>query len=373
MNLMQSSTRQHEYFRNLDGLRFLGALAIILLHIEGIKKRHGRDLLPGIDDLFTNGNHIVSLFFVLSGFLITYLLLKEKQETGNINLKKFYVRRILKIWPLYILIGLLGFFVLPHLSQGFGILHGRYGNYVWLSCILYFLFLPPFATSEGIGAAWSVRVEEFFYLLWPLFLRRSQNFVKLCIAIVAIVVVARNSSYVLSEHVPGHWSHFLLMQMRDYRVSCMAIGGMGAYLYISGKQEILSVLYTKSVQWAVYILVFLMLTFTVNVPFLTFEVYAVLFSVIVLNLATNPQSIVKLEYKWMIYLGKISYGLYIYNPIMRILCLGGVERIFGREISGIGMNVLFYISTIGTTIIVSILSYELFEKRFLSLKKKFVS
>jgi peptidoglycan/LPS O-acetylase OafA/YrhL len=87
-------------------------------------------------------------------------------------------------------------------------------------------------------------------------------------------------------------------------------------------------------------------------------------------LAANPKSILNLNYKWMAYLGKVSYGLYMYHPIMRILSLELTEHVFKREISGWQMNFVLYTTTISSTIVVSILSYEFFEKKFLTLRKK---
>src|SRR5579863_4301730 len=111
---MELSEKQQQYLPNLDGLRFLGAFILIILHVEGIKATMGAEKTGVIYHFFHEGNLFVSLFFVLSGFLITYLLLHEKQNTSKINFKKFYTRRILKIWPLYFFIGLVGYFILPY-------------------------------------------------------------------------------------------------------------------------------------------------------------------------------------------------------------------------------------------------------------------
>lgn len=70
----------------------------------------------------------------------------------------------------------------------------------------------------------------------------------------------------------------------------------------------------------------------------------------------------------MNYLGKISYGLYLYNPIMRIFSIEFVEYLFGKSISGWQMEVVLYISAILTTILLAALSYQFFEKPFLKLK-----
>jgi len=360
------------YFPNLDGLRFLGSVSILLFHIENLKSQNSLEPIPWIHYFSPLGNLSVSMFFVLSGFLITFFLLREKENTSTINLKQFYINRILKIWPLYFLIGFIGFVILPALDDYF---YGDYSRCLVENtgfCVLaYCLFIPIITPSETIGATWSVRVEEAFYLFWPLLIRASKNYVKLFVWIVVIVVLGRNAIIILAKHSHIHLLKVLALEAVNYRVSCMALGGLGAYICIQGKQRILSVIYRKYVQFAIYCLTSVLLFFKVNVPYINFEVYSMLFAIIIVNLATNPNSIITLEAKWMKYLGKISYGLYLYNPIMRILSLELIERLFRNDLQGWLMNTLLYITTIASTILISGLSYKYFEKPFLRLKNRF--
>ena len=100
---MSDNMAKQVFFPNLNGLRFVAASLVMICHIEQWKGLNGlhRSLLPFFDKIGSLG---VTLFFVLSGFLITYLLLTEKQDKGTINVKKFYLRRVFRIWPLYYLI-----------------------------------------------------------------------------------------------------------------------------------------------------------------------------------------------------------------------------------------------------------------------------
>ena len=101
------------YFPNLNSLRFIAALLVIVHHVEQIR------MMFGMENSFENktieliGRMGVVLFFVLSGFLISYLLLAEKEFTGEINIKNFYIRRVLRIWPLYFFIIILALFIMP--------------------------------------------------------------------------------------------------------------------------------------------------------------------------------------------------------------------------------------------------------------------
>ena len=105
------------YFKGLNEIRALAAFSVIFHHLELYKFRIGIKSLfdfPQLNYFIANlGKNGVFLFFVLSGFLITYLLLQEKQTTGKISILKFYGRRIVRIWPLYFIILLIGFCFLP--------------------------------------------------------------------------------------------------------------------------------------------------------------------------------------------------------------------------------------------------------------------
>src|SRR5690349_4366985 len=112
------------YFENLDGLRFFCFLFVFFFHsfhteFDYIKST---DFYQHIKkDIFGNGNLGVNFFFVLSGFLITYLLIEEKELNSQIDIKKFWIRRILRIWPLFYLCVIIGFFIFPILKSAFGL------------------------------------------------------------------------------------------------------------------------------------------------------------------------------------------------------------------------------------------------------------
>ena len=164
------------YFRNLDGIRFIGALMVIIHHIEQNKS------VFGIRNAWTNsviqsiGPLGVNLFFTLSGFLITYLLIHEYNSNKAIDIKSFYIRRILRIWPLYFLLIILGFFLLPLVVPAeFNVFNlPNYGQRLLLFCT----FLPNVSyivngTTPFVHQLWSIGVEEQFYLVWPLLILLS--------------------------------------------------------------------------------------------------------------------------------------------------------------------------------------------------------
>src|SRR5262245_16271974 len=110
---MTATLTDRIYFRNLNGLRFIAALLVIIHHIEQLKYIFGMPNNFSSSFVQIIGELGVILFFVLSGFLITYLLLEEEKRTDTIAVRNFYLRRILRIWPLYFLIVIIALAILP--------------------------------------------------------------------------------------------------------------------------------------------------------------------------------------------------------------------------------------------------------------------
>jgi peptidoglycan/LPS O-acetylase OafA/YrhL len=147
---------------SLDGLRAISILVVVAFHVVDAACRRvtGHDYSGPLRYLI-RGELGVSVFFVISGFLITDLLLQEKNRTGKIDLYHFYVRRAFRIWPaFYAYLGTI--FIL-------GMLHWI-GFSPWrdfLPSALFVFNYTPKAGSPWLGQTWSLAVEEQFYLLWP--------------------------------------------------------------------------------------------------------------------------------------------------------------------------------------------------------------
>jgi len=364
---------QKIYFPNLNGIRFIAAFLVIIHHAEQLKYLTGHPSFWGNKFIHISGKLGVILFFVLSGFLITYLLLAEKKQTGTISIKDFYIRRILRIWPLYYLVVFAGFFVLSH----FDFLQvGDIGKELFtgftLKFLLFLVFLPNlalvmFPPVPFVSQAWSVGVEEQYYLLWPWLVRKYSNIKKMLRNIIFMYISVRILLIVTEKLIlpDSHIVEIISGFTGTFSIDCMAIGGIGAYYLFENDEKILSVVFNKWIQLSTITLTLILLTVGFKFPEFYFEFYAILFTIIILNLAGNKSSIVCLEHPILNYLGKISYGLYMYHSLCIVLTIKILSNL------GIYSNLLLSIGCLLTTIVLATISYEFVEKWFIKKKVRF--
>ena len=360
------------YFPGLNGLRFFAAMAVAVSHVELMKQYHG---LPNAYDkpaVYELGRLSVTLFFVLSGYLITYLLLVEKQRSGRIDVRRFYLRRMLRIWPLYFLVVLIAFLVLPR----FGIFHiPRYTDalpsHFGATFLLYLLFLPQLALSiydpvPFAEPAWSIGVEEQFYLLWPALMRRSKNFAALALAIIVAVVGARYLALAMAKANRADEGALLIWKrVINYlyftRIECMAIGGLFAWIVFTNKKKLLAFLQNGFVQVATYALTAWLLVTDSFKPIFNYGWYSVCFGVLILNISANPRSLIRMNSRAFDFLGNISFSIYMLHEICIQLVIA----------AGWTQNAVLYGVSMLLTIGAASASYVWFERPFLRLKSRY--
>lgn len=370
---------EHIYFSGLNGLRFFAAIAVVITHIELIKYQSGfSDIWRNNKLVFELGSLGVIFFFVLSGFLITYLLLQEKKVTQTVAVKKFYLRRILRIWPLYYLIVLLGFLVLPHIHfiDNPYLIKFLDTNFA-PNFLLYLLFLPnlafaAFAAVPHIGQTWSIGVEEQFYVLWPLIVKHSKNILKALLWVIGILITLKVIVLILYKQMPDNSALKIIKPfLAMTKMESMAIGGIGAYYLFIGNQKI-KLLYSNALLLFSIAMIIVLVYFTPAViQDGMYLVFSVLFLIIILNVSSNPDCIFKLENKVFKVLGNISYGIYMYHLIIIAFVFAGLKH-FGLQIDdSVISQLIVYTSTILGTVLLAWISYSYFEKWFLDLKHKF--
>lgn len=366
------------FFSGINGLRFFAAFAVIITHIELLKSSFGYAGHWNNIVIFNLGGLGVYFFFVLSGFLITFLLLKEKEKFGTIKIKEFYLRRILRIWPLYYLILILGFFVLPRV-EGIHIsyLQLDFDHHFGANLLLYLLILPNLAFSlftavPHIGQAWSIGVEEQFYIVWPWVILKAKHILRTLILIIAGLVLVKVGVLLLgSVYASEKWYQSLKLFVAMSKFECMAIGGIGAYYLYTNNEKILRIIYHPVTLNASLALIPLLLYFTpAKLQDGIHIIFSLIFLTIILNVAMNKRVWLNLENKVFAYLGKISYGIYMYHFMIIPLVLYGYKCLH-INLNEFLFNTVIYTTVLGLTIVVSGISYALFEHRFIRLKEKY--
>ncbi len=392
-----------EYFKGLDSLRFFAALAVFFTHVELIKKFTGfgthwidpeeritkfnvfqsvisKEIDP-LSPLIAYSSALgVVFFFVLSGFLITYLLLKEKQSNNTIAIGKFYLRRAFRIWPLYYLIFVLGFFVLPFFD--FFAVPGQdnfFQQNFWGNLTLYAFFMPNLAFSiyttavPNIGQSWSIGVEEQFYLLWPLLIRKSKNVLKSILWIAGCIIVLKGIILLFSPFVKLDALVVLKKFLAMSKLECMALGGLGAYILFNKKEKILHLVYKPISQVLSIVIIPILIYFTPT----AFEdilhlLFSISFLVIILNVASNEKSLLRFENRILQYLGRISYGFYMFHVMCIVFTIHFLDKYVGLDNDiNTPQHLLLYGISFLLTVAVSSLSYHIFEKAFIRLKDKY--
>lgn len=363
---------QKTFFPHLDGLRFFAFFLVFWQHgFAGLFPL--LNLSAEYDRFFYTGELGVSFFFVLSGFLITYLLLKEVENNDKINLKAFYIRRILRIFPLYYLVVFFGFAIYPMLRQMAHLPVLDNGN-----PILYLFFLSNFDTiwattdrSNFIGILWSVAIEEQFYVFWALLLSfLPTNFYKYL-----ILSVILGSCLFRAANFDAKVLYFHTFSV----MSDLGIGGGMAYLAIntsrfSGffaemkKGAIIFVyIFGVAVIW-----IYPQLFWLNQSKALQRLVFALFFAFIIAEQNYAENSFYKMgNHKTLSRLGIYTYALYLLHPVVIYFVQQLFPRFTGISSDNLTGVMLYGILAFVLSIAVSMVSYYYFESPFLRLKKRF--
>ena len=357
------------YFSNLDGVRAVAALMVVVSHIEYHKTNFGLQQLPF--SLQNFGKIGVTIFFALSGFLITYLLLVEKNKFQKVNLKDFYVRRILRIWPLYFLVVVVGFFIYP--AQGST-------TALWLSVF----FLPNLAfclkmLPSIFDPIWSIGTEEQFYIFHPhIFkIKKPENILNALIIITGclliINIVVRNLP--VSNTFAANLSLFLYYARFDN----MMVGAIVAVLYYNTKhpafefrfQKAFNWVFTRPAQWILVGAFFVFIYFYLKHEIPQGDmVMAIIAALLIVNLCEPATTIYTLGNKPLQYTGKISYGIYLLHKYPLYLVFYLVKRYLPNTNLFV-QNLIIYVLTISAVIVLASLSYYGYERYFLRIKRRF--
>lgn len=348
------------YFPGLNGLRAIAAVTVMFMHINQFLPVlfHASPFVAPSDIAELS----VVLFFVLSGFLITWLLLQEKETKGTVSLKRFYARRMRRIWPLYFLVVFISICLFPLYKDISGNPLDTASRVKAL--ILFMLILPNFNSVFGLmftplRALWSIGVEEEFYLLWGVLLKKSQRIERVILLFIALYVLCILAAKAGTHFLPPLRFVYALLQITPMHI--LATGALGACL-VRRQHKLLKWVYYPAIQ--VLCLLVWCASYVVQVPafFLKHELYGLLFLVIIVNTATNKKALVSFEYEALNYAGRISYGIYVYHMLLIVVAYL-LLRTYNIN------NWLLAALIAMATFIAASASYELYEKKFLRRKR----
>ena len=366
------------HYPALDGVRGLAILMVVLHNFQIYDAR-----LPGIAgrllQVCTGGGWIgVTLFFVLSGFLITGILLDMQHEPGHF--RRFYLRRTLRIMPLYYTALLVAFVVLPLVGSVPATVRADQPQQLWL-----WIYLSNWVGPFGIAGHtfphfWSLAVEEQFYLLWPLLTwRRSPlTVLRLGLALALLAPLVR-----VGVLLVGGTSDMAYL-WTPCRMDALALGGcVAAALRVPGLVPRLMAQRRRWLAAAAAVFVGCIAGFhglshsTFAMQTLGYSLLAICFSSLVLALAcadlasdtrfgtglwrTAPLRV----------LARYSYGIYIFHMPLKALISARLMPFLGADVLHSTMANLAYFGVgLGGSLVLAIASYHLFEQRFLALKTR---
>ncbi len=367
------------YIPSFDGMRALCIAAVILFHV--VSTSH-----PWLENLARRGWCGVDVFFVLSGFLITWIIAVEIDHRGTVDLPRFYVRRALRLQPAYFS-GLIGFALLLFLFH-------REKFFIVMHAMPYFLtYTMNFAVAFGwipfppYGQAWSLCIEEQFYLCWPWTLRRfgTHRCLRIALGIVVFVMFYRTGLYAWLN-----WGHFAIASERsldriyygtDTRIDTILIGCATALVL---REPALEKYFQRLRDWRWFTVVasavaLAAFAWATGGAFkggwrgatIGFTAMAVTTAAVILALFLQPESMLSRCLSWppMVFIGKISYGIYLFHePFWMALA-----RVMGLRFEAVGtlpQEIVAVTLVFAASIALAWGHFEIVEKRFLALRDR---
>jgi len=351
---------------SLDGLR---GVAILMVVIDHALNHYPNSITEKIRIVF-NGELGVLIFFVLSGYLITTLLLREQAQNNKISLKKFYIRRFLRIFPVAYLYIFIVFFIDLFFDLGITYL-------TLVGAILYLRNLSYFKGDWLFGHFWSLAVEEQFYLWFPQVIRKNINktiiiLIFICFFISLIKILDFHSN--LRDYTTFYITYQLTKNLDGILMGCiMALATYKGYIpvkFIDNNKLFLNLLS------CVIIVFFVNNMAGISHKYFNNTISSFFIGLIVLsNTAESKDFVFKfLNNKFLAYIGVLSYSIYVWQQLFMIPPNKLLVEAGRFPISSDVYDKFFFIYFPCNFIFLglfSLASYYFYEKKFLALKIKY--
>jgi len=364
------------HYRALDGVRGVAVLLVFIYHISGTAdhfrmSRVGRVAVLGA----SCGWMGVDLFFVLSGFLITGILI----DTVNYPryFRNFYIRRILRIFPLFYGVFLLLAALTPFLQLQWQRGHLAYLFYCQNIALAFNHKLVDVTPAAYIGPFWSLAVEEQYYLLWPLLvwlIRDRRKIMRLCLALITFSILLRViltrflpnqiALYLIYWELPTHWDGLLL----------------GSWLTLAMSRWPVKELWRK-MRWLAVLAVAVLVgvgvyarTFDFRIPSMEtvgFAAIPIVFSSLILRCFVPGSLECRIfSGRFLRFMGRYSYGIYVYQVLFWPLMILGLHWLGDHLHSRLAGDFVYLALWFSGTVAIAVLSYKILESPFLRMKER---
>ncbi len=341
----------------LDGLRGVAVL-LVMMHHSGFH-------------LFRGGFIGVDLFFIISGFLITSLLIREYEFSATIRFIQFYMRRILRLFPLLVLLLVTYVVVCAIFSSRQGVTDGVIDSLISFFYVTNWAWAFSIHPPDVLRHTWSLSIEEQFYIIWPallyFFLKRIKKRKLIAYLVLALALSSWLIRSVLFMRGAGIFRLYNGLDTRfDSLMTGALLGLVTSYRLIPEKffhsvKGIVKVISPLSVLAVIWICLFVDYSAGIVYKWILAGVNLIGF-ILILDFLVNERSVIKkfLNTEWLVLIGRISYGLYlIHYPIFRAMYYYHFDY-----------KLIILLGT-SLSLVLAYLSYSFYEKRFLDLKRKF--
>lgn len=374
---MKAGTTNRIY--GLDGLRFFSFVFVIYNHFYTVLDSYGLQFAePGWIDAL--GHYGLQYFFAGSGFLISFMVMKEYEKTGRFRIGHFYMRRILRIWPVYfVLVAIVYLLVYPNSFFFLRGMSAEFEPYRLTALWLFLLVLPhvnefAYPTAPYLHHTYTIGIEEQFYLVWALMFRFLRGYFFYCLNLLFVLGILLNLSHYFLFDTLNRSGLSIINKIATYydysQVTTFCIGSYLAMYYRSGHQS-LKWFQNRWIQVIFYLLFAVLVITNARLPFLTNEAMSIVVCCILLFATYKSSSLINYSFSLWEFLGKISYSVYLFHYIALVIVLRLMIFHFGLDMNNAGVFALAVAGVLLVAILFGLIGYYIVETWCIKLKDKF--